>query len=77
MIRFILACFGYIKVPKEEITLSMKIEDDYKILVKIKPDFIITYEAAQALTGLLRTGRLIRPYRDSINKEVDPYLQTR
>jgi hypothetical protein len=67
MIRTILAFFGYVKVPKEAILLSMKIEETYRQLSKKLPAFITLYEAARSVTAFLRSGRLLSFRRDELH----------
>ena len=61
MLRTILAFFGYVKIPKEAILLSMRMELGYKILYKETPgeQSKILYDSAKAMTGFLRSGRLL------------------
>ena len=73
MIQTILAFFGYIKVPKEAIQLSMCLEDDFKNIIKIflglgeiYPDFKglekhleVRKNAVKVMTQFLRSGKLL------------------
>lgn len=64
MIRFILAWFGYVKVPKEAIQLSMMLEDGWRVVLKHIPDNIESapklLKINQTLTKFLRSGRLLQ-----------------
>ena len=67
MIRTILAYFGYVKIPKEAILLSMSIEDLIVAVAKqgkcSSPEaeayISMRVEAAKTITNFLRSGRLI------------------
>ena len=69
MFRFILAFFGYVKVPKEAIQLSMILEEGWKKLSMAK-----AYESQKALTWFLRSGRLISYKNEKDNDENRTYL---
>lgn len=62
---WILAYFGYIKVPKEAILMCMSIEDYVKamIIVSEKPAFAehfkVCLRTIQTLTHFLRCGKLL------------------
>jgi len=58
IIQTIMAFFGYVKVPKDAILLSMKLEEGYCKLTKKIPAFYPLCEAAKAMTNFLRSGRL-------------------
>lgn len=67
MFQTILAFFGYVKVPKEAIQMSMVLEDDFKGLadvfrdnLKAKAWFSYRQESMKALTEFLRNGRLLQ-----------------
>ena len=62
MIQTILAFFGYVKVPKEAVLLSMEIEENYRKILKDIPDNEVCsmyHKSAQAITWFLRSGRLL------------------
>ena len=73
MIRTILAFFGYIKVPREAVQMSMLLEDDFKDLIDLFMDIgedAPTYKnlakhlkdrkrGMEAMTAFLRSGRLL------------------
>jgi len=62
MLRTILAFCGYVKIPKEAILLSMRVELGYKILCSKMPECEnsrILYKSARAITEFLRSGRLL------------------
>ena len=64
---YILAYFGYVKVPKEAIRICMLLEDDFKDLInlmtQIRPEFVdhlkVRYKAMKTLTNFLRSGKLL------------------
>ena len=68
MLRTILAFFGYTKIPKAAVELSMLLEDDFRMMeemiVLIKPEFTghleNRLEGMRTLTNFLRSGRLLR-----------------
>lgn len=71
--RTILAFFGYVKVPKEAIQMSMLIEDDFKDMIIVcsiegerNPKFKqfaenlkVRQEVVATLTKFLRSGKLL------------------
>lgn len=59
--RTLLAFFGYMKVPKEAIQLSMLVEEGYRRISKKLPnsEFSKLYESAKTITKFLRSGRLL------------------
>ena len=60
--RTILAFFGYVKVPKEVVLLSMLIEESYCRASKKVPDsesLATLYKSAKTITKFLRSGRLL------------------
>lgn len=74
MVRTILAFFGYVKVPKEAVQMSMLLEDDFKDLIElfldIGEDAPPSYKevakrlknrkrAMEVMTEFLRSGRLL------------------
>ena len=61
MIRRILALFGYIKIPREAVELSMLLEDECKLMATVlqTSEIARVHEAAHTLTEFLRSGRLI------------------
>jgi len=63
MLRTILAFFGYVKIPKGAVVLSMRMELGFKIIYEKMPgeDSKILYDSAKAMTGFLRSGRLLAP----------------
>ena len=63
MIRTILAFFGYVKIPKGAVMLSMRMELGFKIIYEKMPgeQSKILYDSAKAMTGFLRSGRLLAP----------------
>lgn len=66
MIRFLLGWFGYTKVPKEAIELSMKQEDFFKKFMAVQEtetgrNLLEMYlKGQQTLTSFLRSGRLLQ-----------------
>ena len=65
-IRFIMAEFGYVKIPREAVQLSMAQEEAFKLVIKAiestgheSPAFRKALGAQRALTYFLRSGRLI------------------
>ena len=63
MLRTVLACFGYVKVPKEAVILSMRIEDGYRILANKMPFSENTqrlYRFASVIREFLQTGRMVQ-----------------
>ena len=63
MLRTILAFFGYVKIPQNAVLLSMRMELGFKILYEKMPgeQSKILYDSAKAMTGFLRSGRLLAP----------------
>ncbi len=61
MIQTILAFFGYTRIPKEAIELSILVEEGYRRMSKKLPnsEFTKLYESAKAITWFLRSGRLL------------------
>ena len=59
MIQTILAFFGYVKIPKEVVLLSMKLEDGYYNISKEIPGFTPLYNGAKTMTAFLRSGKLL------------------
>ena len=62
MMRFILALFGYVKVPKAAVQISMEIEESYRRISKTFPEienFKMLYKGSKTMTDFLRSGRLI------------------
>ena len=73
MVRTILAFFGYVKVPKEAVQMSMLLEDDFKDLIELfldigedAPSYKEVAEhlrqrkrAMEVMTEFLRSGRLL------------------
>lgn len=73
MLRTILAFFGYVKVPKEAVEMSILLENDFRSITnifwaqgEIKPKFKdlaqhleVRKKAIQTLTQFLRSGRLL------------------
>lgn len=69
MIRTILSFFGYVKVPKEAVLLSIEVEDFIKGIAEsydnktigqdVKESLWFMHRMANTLTHYLRSGRLI------------------
>jgi len=62
MIRTPLAFFGYVKVPKEAVEISMIIQEAQRRLLKKIPDSESAktlYELSKTITNFLRSGRLV------------------
>ena len=62
MIHTILAFFGYVKIPKEAVQLSMKVEDGYHTILGWFPEnkeVILLHKSAKTITEFLRSGRLL------------------
>ena len=68
MLKTILAFFGYVKVPKEAIQMSILIESHFKLLSEIightEPELAERlknlHKVAETLTDFLRSGRLLQ-----------------
>jgi hypothetical protein len=58
MIRKLLIFWGYIKVPKEAIFLSTKLENIWREVVETNPDTELYLEIQKTLTKFLRSGRM-------------------
>ena len=54
--RFILFWFGYIKIPKEVVELSVELESRWKVLSEINDNIKIYYMMQRSLTDFLRSG---------------------
>ena len=62
MFRLILGFFGYVKIPREAVQLSVRIEDTCRIVEEEIPRTDLTegiYKNAQTLTQFLRSGRML------------------
>ena len=63
MIRYLLGLYGYKKIPPAAVQLSIKQEQIFKKLIKIRPEakevFEIYLKNQKALTGFLSDGRII------------------
>ena len=59
MIQTILAFFGYTKIPKEVIQLSMLVEEGYRKISEKLPnsEFTKLHESAKKITWFLRSGK--------------------
>jgi hypothetical protein len=63
--KTLLSLFGYVKVPKEAVLLSIQLEDIFKQFISAlespesKKDMLKCLNAQRTLTQFLRSGRLL------------------